>query len=216
MPKFIQIALMLMLVPNGLARAESGSSKCPPGAIFDIKKMRASDPGRIVDRIRNVEYPEKEGKLSDIWDQKIRRKKTSNMEAAIIYELVRENGMIYDPEVFHAMTEAEQLNNLVGDDEIPHLHAARLFALREGTMPFNGPHIYGQLYFFKLIGNDNFSAYLERYLEKAEAYMDPQFRNQWRDRSSDEWVKRPRDWAMKVTKRLCECNSIDFHKPKEW
>lgn len=218
---FVRLAAVMAICVAGSAFAQSRPAGCAGAALFDIEAMRNSKPGQIIQKVREVDYPKEEERLSRIWEAQIWAKRKSNLEAAIIHMMARENGMIYDIEKFRDVSQREHLSRLRVDNEMPHLHAARLMALREGREGhefYDGaPYIYGQLYFLKLIGNENFSSYINRYLDEAEKYTNASYMQKWKDelgplsyRAED-----PKGWAMEAAKRLCECNNIEFYPPED-
>lgn len=185
---------------------------CPPSALYDVEAMRSPGDGGVLNEIRQAAESGEDSEVDRIWRSEILPGRNISMDAAIIYHMVRNNGLIYDKDVFLSLSKEANLEQWREDELRPHIYASRVMAQRKGVGFYETwPDVYGTLYFFKMIENERMAPYINRYLDYLSGYMKEDFLSKWEDDFGiySDKIKDFKGWAEMGAKKLAECNGVD-------
>lgn len=163
-----------VLIPRGA---------CNDGYLFDIEQLKTSGNGKLVD---DFYYADRK-KIKEVWHG-ASKKRTSDMDAALIWALLADNGAFPDIEKLHSASYDVYRSGWRDRNDMPHIHAARLylssFGYRTGVR--DAPNAYRRVYFLSMVDNDQVKAFINEYLKEIERYLKPELMKKWTNSFSEE------------------------------
>lgn len=147
---------------------------CPEVIIYDVEGLKNSGNGMILDQLFSA-AKRGDHKAIDLILDDVYRNKKSDMDAAIIWVLAGDSGLVKSQEDFFATSVLDFSEEWHSLDDMPHLHAARIYS--RSRLGFN-PHSsrsYPYIHFFRGIAKQDMKALLGVYLDMVSRDLEPYF-----------------------------------------
>lgn len=199
-------------------RTDYGNWPCPDHVKYDVDSIRGSGNGEIINEYYNlsVKHDGDDGKYEEVnaW---VDRYWNSNMDAALIKALSRDNGGFPDPEDLKKHDLLYYEKEWISLDDYPHMNAARLYLLSQKRGHGGPPGAYGKVRFLASVANKDVKPLIDEYLDFMKGYMDRKSMLKWADKFGQyqDRVDTAIERAELGAKHIAFCNGLELANDPE-